>query len=239
DVMDPSRAPSLEARQRRRRGGRDRARCQSRRQADLARHEAGRARSVGDDRAALQAGRADARTREEPHRLRRVHRARARGRWAPAHLGHVLDPQCGSPLGDPQEGPGDRDADPQSRSRQQADLARAQADPARPVDHGSAALGVAAKHGAASTVTTTTTTTRNRPVRRRTVVLAALAIYLGVAFLFVAALSMAVAPAGGGGAVFGARVAIVELEGTIVDVDDLLRELKAHRDNPQVKAVVL
>ena len=50
---------------------------------------------------------------------------------------------------------------------------------------------------------------------------------------------MAVAPAGGGGAVFGARVAIVELEGTIIDVDDLLRELKAHRDNPQVKAVVL
>jgi protease-4 len=43
----------------------------------------------------------------------------------------------------------------------------------------------------------------------------------------------------GGGAVFGARVAIVELEGTIVDVDDLLRELKAHRDNPLVKAVVL
>ena len=82
------------------------------------------------------------------------------------------------------------------------------------------------------------TTTRNRPVRRRTVVLAALAIYLGVAVLFVAALSMAVGPTGGG-AVFGARVAIVELEGTIVDVDDLLRELKAHRDNPQVKAVVL
>jgi protease-4 len=100
------------------------------------------------------------------------------------------------------------------------------------------AAGVAAKHGAASTVTTTTTTTRNRPVRRRTVILAALAIYLGVAVLFVAALSMAVAPAGGG-AVFGGRVAIVELEGTIVDVDDLLRELKAHRDNPQVKAVVI
>jgi len=83
------------------------------------------------------------------------------------------------------------------------------------------------------------TTTRNRPVRRRTVVLAALAIYLGVAVLFVVALSMVVGPAGGGGSVFGARVAIVELEGTIVDVDDLLRELKAHRDNPQVKAVVL
>ncbi len=88
-------------------------------------------------------------------------------------------------------------------------------------------------------MTTTTTTTRNRPVRRRTILLAALAVYLGVAVLFVVALSAGLAPGGGGGAVFGARVAIVELEGTIVDVDDLLRELKSHRDNPQVKAVVL
>src|SRR5262244_2739565 len=105
---------------------------------------------------------------------------------------------------------------------------------------GSVAVGVAASRAAAaSTVTTTTTTTRNKPGRRRTVLLGALAIYVGVAILFVAALSMAVAPSGGGGAVFGARVAVVELEGTIVDVDDLLRELKAHRDNPQVKAVVL
>jgi protease-4 len=100
------------------------------------------------------------------------------------------------------------------------------------------AVDVAGKAGAASTVTTTTTTTRNRPVRRRTIVLAALAVYLAVAILFVAALSAGLGPAGGG-AVFGARVAIVELEGTIVDVDDVLRELKAHRDNPQVKAVVL
>ncbi len=88
-------------------------------------------------------------------------------------------------------------------------------------------------------MTTTKTTTRNSPVRRRTIVLAALAIYLGVAILFVVALSVALAPSGGGGAVFGARVAIVELEGTIVEVDDLVRELKAHRDNPLVKAVVL
>jgi len=87
-------------------------------------------------------------------------------------------------------------------------------------------------------VTTTTTTTRSRLPRRRTILLAALAISLGVVVLFVAALSTAMAPTGGG-AVFGARVAIVELEGTIVDVDDLLRELKAHRDNPLVKAVVL
>ena len=99
-------------------------------------------------------------------------------------------------------------------------------------------MGVAARAGAASTVTTTTTTTRSRLPRRRTILLAALAIYLGVVVLFVAALSTAMAPTGGG-AVFGARVAIVELEGTIVDVDDLLRELKAHRDNPLVKAVVL
>ena len=87
-------------------------------------------------------------------------------------------------------------------------------------------------------MTTTTTTTRNSPVRRRTILLAALAIYLGVAILFVVALSVALSPTAGG-AVFGARVAIVELEGTIIDVDDLLRELKSHRDNPQVKAVVL
>jgi protease-4 len=101
------------------------------------------------------------------------------------------------------------------------------------------AAGVAAnKAGAASTVTTTTTTTRNRPARRRTILLAALAIYFAVAILFVVALSAGLAPAGGG-AVFGARVAIVELEGTIVDVDDVLRELKSHRDNPQIKAVVL
>ena len=88
-------------------------------------------------------------------------------------------------------------------------------------------------------MTTTTTTTRNKPGRRRTVLLGALAIYVGVAILFVAALSMAVAPSSGGGAVFSARVAIVELEGTIIDVDDLLRELKAHHNNPQIKTVVL
>src|SRR5437879_1745689 len=37
----------------------------------------------------------------------------------------------------------------------------------------------------------------------------------------------------------GGRVAVVELEGVIVDVDDLLRELKSHRENPLVKAVVI
>jgi protease IV len=63
--------------------------------------------------------------------------------------------------------------------------------------------------------------------------------YLGVAALFVAALSIALSPEGGGGSLFGARVALVELDGPIIDVDDLLRELKGHRDNPMVKAVVI
>jgi protease IV len=63
--------------------------------------------------------------------------------------------------------------------------------------------------------------------------------YLGVAALFVAALSITLSPEGGGGSLFGARVALVELDGPIIDVDDLLRELKGHRDNPMVKAVVI
>jgi protease-4 len=94
-----------------------------------------------------------------------------------------------------------------------------------------------AADAAASTVTTTTTKTSNRPVRRRTVVVAALAIYLAVAGLFVAALSVTLAP--GGGPLFGARIALVELDGPIIDVDELVRELRAHRDNPLVKAVVI
>ena len=60
-----------------------------------------------------------------------------------------------------------------------------------------------------------------------------------MAALFVAALSMALAPEGGGGSLFGARIALVELDGPIIDVDELLRELKGHRDNPLVKAVVI
>ena len=60
-----------------------------------------------------------------------------------------------------------------------------------------------------------------------------------MAAIFVAVLASSLAPSGGGGAIFGGRVAVVELEGVIVDVDDLLRELKAHRENPLVKAVVI
>jgi protease-4 len=37
----------------------------------------------------------------------------------------------------------------------------------------------------------------------------------------------------------GPRLAIVEVEGLILDVEDLLRDLRGHRDNPQVRAVVV
>jgi protease-4 len=71
-----------------------------------------------------------------------------------------------------------------------------------------------------------------------TVVTVTLAIYLGVVGLFLVVVSaMLHGPEGGGG--FGARVAIVELEGIIVDVEELLKDLKSHRDNPLVKAVVI
>jgi len=70
------------------------------------------------------------------------------------------------------------------------------------------------------------------------VVAATLVIYVGVAALF---LVMASSRRGGEGgqALFGPRVAILELEGMIMDVDDLVRELRGYRDNPQVKAVVI
>ena len=86
----------------------------------------------------------------------------------------------------------------------------------------------------------TSTTTRSRPPRRVAVIGAALVIYLGTAALFVAVLSsMFGVSRRGGGALFGERIAIVELEGLIVDVDDQVRELRAYRDNPGIRAVVL
>ena len=76
---------------------------------------------------------------------------------------------------------------------------------------------------------------KSRPLR---VIAAALVIYVGVAALF---LAMGSSRRGGEGgqALFGPRIAIVELEGVIAEVDDLVREVKGHRDNPQVKAVVI
>jgi protease-4 len=74
--------------------------------------------------------------------------------------------------------------------------------------------------------------------RRLTIIAAALAVYLGIGGLFLVAVS-GMLRGGEGGAIFGPRVAVVELDGVIVDVDDLIRDLKTHRENPQVRAVVI
>ena len=77
---------------------------------------------------------------------------------------------------------------------------------------------------------------------RLTVVAVTLVIWLVVVGLFLVVtggvLSKSRDGATGGG-YFGPRVAIVELEGVILDVDDLIKDLKSYRDNPQVRAVVI
>src|SRR5213594_4997292 len=77
--------------------------------------------------------------------------------------------------------------------------------------------------------------------RRLTVIGITLVIWLAVigVFLAVTAGVLTKGGDGGGSAYFGPRVAIVELEGVILDVDDLLKDLKGYRDNPQVRAVVI
>jgi protease IV len=73
---------------------------------------------------------------------------------------------------------------------------------------------------------------------RLKVLAAALLVYLGVAGLFVIGIG-GFSRGEGGPALFGPRVAIVELEGVIIEVDDVVRELKGHRENPSVRAVVV
>jgi protease-4 len=76
--------------------------------------------------------------------------------------------------------------------------------------------------------------------RRLKLVGATVLVWLAVAGLFVLVVGGARTGEGSsGGALFGPRVAIVELEGIITDVDELVRELKAHRENPAVRAVVI
>jgi len=75
--------------------------------------------------------------------------------------------------------------------------------------------------------------------RRLTVVGITLALWAGVLLLFLLVVSASLSGPDGPGVAFGPRVAVVELEGVIVDVEDLLKELKAHRENPQIKAVVI
>jgi protease-4 len=75
--------------------------------------------------------------------------------------------------------------------------------------------------------------------RLLTVVGLTAAVWVGVGLLFL----LVAGDLGGGGerggGWLGPRVAIVEVEGLILDVEDLLRELRRHRDNPQVRAVVV
>jgi len=76
--------------------------------------------------------------------------------------------------------------------------------------------------------------------RRLTILGATAIVWLAVAGLFVLVVGGARSGEGSsGGSLFGPRVAIVELEGIITDVDDLVRDLKAHRENPAVRAVVV
>jgi protease-4 len=76
------------------------------------------------------------------------------------------------------------------------------------------------------------------PGRRLAVVGAALGVYLAVLVAFLLVMSAALR-GGEGGLGFGPRVALVELEGVIVDVEDLVKDLRSFRDNPLVKAVVV
>jgi protease-4 len=76
-------------------------------------------------------------------------------------------------------------------------------------------------------------------VARRALVLgASLAIYLAVVMLFVVVLR-SLARSGTEGFALGPRVAVVEVEGVIIDTGDTIRELRRHRENPLVKAVVV
>jgi protease-4 len=74
--------------------------------------------------------------------------------------------------------------------------------------------------------------------RRLTVVVATVLVFIGVAALYLL-FGTSVGRGGEGGPLFGPRVAVVELEGLIAETDDLVRELRHHRDNPSVRAVVI
>lgn len=74
---------------------------------------------------------------------------------------------------------------------------------------------------------------------RLKLVAATVLVWLAVAGLFVLIVGGARSEGSSGGSLFGPRVAIVELEGIITDVDDLVRDLKSHRENPAVRAVVI
>jgi protease-4 len=74
--------------------------------------------------------------------------------------------------------------------------------------------------------------------RRAGVLLLALALYVVVAGLFLVTVSGLVGSREAGLG-FGPRVAVVEIEGLIVDAEEVLRDLKGHRESPLVRAVVV
>ena len=73
--------------------------------------------------------------------------------------------------------------------------------------------------------------------RRRTIVLALGAI-AGVLLLFVMTLWVLLATLEGTGLPGGQKLAVVELEGLILESEPIVRELQAHQDDPAVRAVV-
>lgn len=74
--------------------------------------------------------------------------------------------------------------------------------------------------------------------RRLTVVVATVLLFIGVAALFLV-FGTSMGRSDGSGPLFGPRVAVVELEGLIAETDDVVRELRQHRDNPSIRAVVM
>jgi protease-4 len=75
--------------------------------------------------------------------------------------------------------------------------------------------------------------------RPGTVVALTVGIYLGVVALFLLFVGGALRGPDGGAFYLGPRVAIVEVEGIIVDVQDLLDDLKRHREDPLIRALVV
>ncbi|HUG38671.1 MAG TPA: signal peptide peptidase SppA [Candidatus Limnocylindrales bacterium] len=74
--------------------------------------------------------------------------------------------------------------------------------------------------------------------RRRTA-LYALGLAAGLVVLFLVTVWILIAVLDDGALPGGPRVAIVELEGVIMDADAIVRELREHQDNPSVRAVVV
>lgn len=74
--------------------------------------------------------------------------------------------------------------------------------------------------------------------RRRTIFIA-LGVTVGVIGLFFLTVWVLMSVLEGGGLPVGQKVAVVELEGIIVQAEPIVRELNEHRENPSVRAVVI